>query len=105
MAQFDVFRNPGRRRDAVPYVVVLQNDRFVRSATRFVAPLVIAQAGTLAEHYLAPHFKIEGVEVALDVFNLATVPTDRLGQPVGTLNDDAARAKLQRAIDELISQA
>nr|MBW4036642.1 hypothetical protein [Pseudomonadota bacterium] len=98
-----VFRNPGRQRHAIPYVVVLQNDRFARSATRFVAPLVLAGTASVTEHYLVPRFEIEGVEVMLDVFNLATIPADRLGQPVAALNDEESRTRLQRAIDELIS--
>ena len=39
VAQFDVFANPGRQRDAVPYVVALQNSRYDRAATRLVAAL------------------------------------------------------------------
>lgn len=105
MAQFDVFRNPGRQREAIPFVVVLQNVRFDRSATRFVAPLVLSSLANIAEHYLAPHFTINGVEVVLDVFNLATLPVDRLGTPIASLADEESRAKLMRALDEFLSQA
>ena len=41
----------------------------------------------------------------MDVFNLATLPTERLGPPVATLADEDARARLVRALDELASQA
>jgi toxin CcdB len=80
MAQFDVFVNPGRRRDDVPYVVVLQNVRFDRSEGRFVAPLVSRRNVRDAPEYLAPQFMVGGQEVVLDVFNLATLPVERLGR-------------------------
>ena len=105
MAQFDVFRNPGRQREVIPFVVVLQNARFDRGGTRFVVPLVRSEAARVAEHYLAPRFTIEGVEVVLDMFNLATLPADRLGRPIGSLADEQSRVKLIRALDEFISQA
>ncbi len=105
MAQFDVLKNPGRKREAIPFVVVLQNARFDRGATRFVAPLVLNSLANIAEHYLAPCFTIHGVEVVMDVFNLATVPADRLGTPVASLADEESRTKLMRALDEFLSQA
>ena len=105
MAQFDVHRNPGRQRDTIPYVVVLQNGRFDHSMTRFVGPLVLVRHAAVREHYLTPRFMVAGDQVMLDVFNLATVPAERLGPPVTALVDDDARAKLIRALDELVSQA
>ncbi len=105
MAQFDVLKNPGRQREAIPFVVVLQNARFDRSATRFVAPLVLSSIANIMEHYLAPRFIINGVEVVMDVFNLANLPVDRLGSPVASLADEASRAKLVRALEDFLSQA
>jgi len=105
MAQFDVFVNPGRRRDVVPYVVALQNRRFDRMASRFVAPLVLRGRVAAEPHYLAPRFMVEGQEVVLDVFNLATMPAERLGAVVASLADDNSRMKLVRALDEFLSQA
>jgi len=57
------------------------------------------------EHYLAPRFAIDGIEVVMDVFNLATLPVDRLGSPVASLADEESHAKLTRALDERVSQA
>ncbi len=104
MAQFDVFVNPGRRRDDVPYVVVLQNGRFDRADTRFVAPLILRGHGRREPHDLAPQFMVEGQEVVLDVFNLATVLTERLGAVICSLADEESRMKLVRALDEFLSQ-
>ena len=86
-------------------MVVLQNSRLDRAATRFVAPLILARRANAREHYLAPRFTVEGIEVVMDVSNLATLPTERLGPPVATLGDEDSRTRLTRALDELVSQA
>ncbi len=95
----------GRQRDVIPFVVVLQNTRFDRAATAFVAPLILASLTKVVEHCLAPRFTIDGIEVVMDVFNLATLPVDRLGSPVASLADEESRARLTRALDELVRQA
>jgi hypothetical protein len=41
----------------------------------------------------------------MDVFNLATVFANRLGDPIASLSDDESRSKIIGALDELISQA
>ena len=105
MAQFDVFTNPGRQRGAVPYVVALQNPRYDRATTRFVAALVLQASIRIEAHWLAPVFTVAGQEVVLDVFNLATVPLSSLGAPIASLADEESRSKLVRAIDEFLSQA
>jgi len=105
MAQFDVFRNPGRQSVTIPFLVVLQNKRFERVSTRFVAPLALRRSAAAEPHYLAPSFTVNGQDVVLDVFNLTAIPARRLGPPVASLADEESRVKLIRAIDELISQA
>lgn len=104
MAQFDVYKNPGRQSQAIPFVISLQNQRLERATTRFVAPLVLRRLAGTQPHYLAPHFTVEGLELVLDVFNLTTLPASRLGPPIAALADEESRAKIIRAIDELISQ-
>ena len=69
-----------------------------------MAPLILAGQAGVREHWLAPRFVVEGVEVVMDVFNLATLPVERLGPSVGTLAGEDARARLMRALDEFISQ-
>lgn len=41
----------------------------------------------------------------LDLLNMASVPTLRLTTPIARLDGDASRAKIQRALDEFLSQA
>ena len=40
MAQFDVHRNPGKNRDAIPFVVLVQSSLFDSYRRRVVVPLV-----------------------------------------------------------------
>ena len=105
MPRFDVFRNPGRQREAIPFVVTLQSTRYDRAATRLVAPLLRQTVAPVADHYLAPRFTVDGIGVVMDVFNLATLFAERLGAPIASLADEESRAKLARALDELVSQA
>lgn len=105
MAQFDVFANPGRQREVTPYVVALQNSRFDRALTCFVAALVKRDLAPNMAHHVAPRFMVLGEDVVLDVFNLATLPASRLGAPVASLADEDSRVKLVRAMDEFLSQA
>ena len=49
-------------------------------------------------------FTVENTEVVLDLFNLATLPPDRLGRPVTRQDDEESRANLIRALAEFITQ-
>jgi hypothetical protein len=40
MTQFDVYRNPGRHRDSIPFVVVVQSSLYDDYRRRVVVPLV-----------------------------------------------------------------
>jgi toxin CcdB len=105
VAQFDVHANPSGQRDAIPFVVILQNARYTRARTRCVAALVRRSLAAPEPHGLAPHFTVTGIDVVLNVFNLATVPLDRLGPSVASLADDVSAAKLVRALEEFTAQA
>jgi toxin CcdB len=104
MALFDVHRNPGRHRDAIPFVVVVQSHGFDGHARRLVAPLL---AGSLpgADLYpeLAPRFVIDGQHVILDPLQLQTVPRDVLGAVIASLAGDADAARIIAAIDVVLS--
>ncbi|ONG54063.1 CcdB cytotoxin-like protein [Pseudoroseomonas deserti] len=104
MPQFDIFRNPGQRA-AIPFVVSLQSTRLERAAGRLVIPLVEASAFAAEEHWLTPRLTVAGRRLVANPFDLATVPLARLGAPVGRIEDEADRAALLRAVDELLSQA
>lgn len=104
MAQFDVHRNPGRNRAAIPFVVVVQSSRFEAHARRLVAPL-LAESGPRAAHYpsLAPRFEIGGQRVVLDPLQLQTVPREVLGPALASLAEDADAGRILAAIDLVLS--
>jgi toxin CcdB len=104
MAQFDVHRNPGRNRDAIPYVVVVQSRRFDGHARRLVAPLLAAgAAGASSYPEMAPRFDIEGRSVILDPLQIQTVPAATLGAPVASLAEDRHSSRIVSAIDVVLS--
>jgi toxin CcdB len=104
MAQFDVHRNIGPSRAAIPYVVIVQSRRHDSYRRRVVIPLLLrSELPAIAEPALTPVFDIEGRIVILNPLEIASVATDRLGEMVTTLAPDSDR--IVRAIDELISRA
>jgi toxin CcdB len=103
MPQFDVHRNPGRSRAAVPFLVVVQSRRFDGLARRLVAPLLAVGAQTVGYPELAPRFRILGQEVVLDPLQLQSVPRDLLGSAIASLADDDASGRIIGAIDAVLS--
>jgi toxin CcdB len=98
----DVHRNPGRQQRAVPFVVVVQSNRFRASARRVVVPLVAAEAFGQPDSDFGPHFVIEGQSVVLDPLQITNVPRDALGPPVMSLAVEDGR--IITAIDALLSR-
>lgn len=104
MAQFDVHRNTGRLRDTVPFVVVVQSSQFDGYRRRVVVPLVKANTiDTPVLRVLNPIFKIESVAVVLHPLDLVSVPTDQLGERVGSLAKEADA--ILTAIEEVLTRA
>jgi toxin CcdB len=104
MAQFDVHRNPGRNRVAIPFVVILQSRRFDAHARRLVAPLLATSMPETARYpEVAPRFRIEDQEVVLDPLQLQTVPREVLGPVIASLADDAASSRIIAAVDVVLS--
>lgn len=105
MPQFDVHRNTGQNRASIPYVVVLQSQRFDASRTRLVAALRLAPAQSIADPDLTPKFRIEGREVLLDPLQIVAIQRRSLGRAVGSLADDASSSAIIAAIDAVITRA
>lgn len=104
MAQFDVHRNTGKHRDAIPFVVVVQSSLF-DAYRRVVVPLVLQTmlGAGLARSDLNPVFVLEGKTVLLHPLEIVSVSRGGLGEVVGSLADDAPQ--ITRALDLLLSQA
>lgn len=102
MSQFDVHRNPGRTRAAIPFVLVLQSDRWGGGAYRVVAPLVLASEVEYRDKALNPEFTIDGVTVILNPLQIAAIPAGALGTAVDNLDNEHIR--IIAALDALIAQ-
>jgi len=104
MAQFDVHRNTGRHKDAIPFVVIVQSSLFNDYRRRVVVPLVRKSAiGKLSHTSFNPTFKIRGTSVVLHPLEIVSVPIEQLGELVGTLS--AKGQQIIVALDELLSRA
>ncbi|HMV01458.1 MAG TPA: CcdB family protein [Rhodocyclaceae bacterium] len=104
MAQFDVHRNSGRNREAIPFVVVVQSALYDGFRRRVVVPLVRkAQLSDLPDSALNPAFRVEGVDVVLHPLEIVSVACDQLGARIGSLGEEGNR--IAAALDELLTQA
>lgn len=101
MAQFDVHRNPGRHRDTIPFVVVVQSSLYDDYRRRVVVPLVNkSSVGKITNARLNPIFRIKGVSVVLHPLEVVSVALTNLGAKVGSLAEEADR--IISALDELL---
>jgi len=103
MAQFDVHRNIGPQKAAIPYVVVVQSRRFDLARRRVVIPLVLESTVSTPDPTLNPTFDVEGRSVVLNPLHIVSIAMERLGERVGSLRTDGDR--VIRAIDLLITRA
>ena len=103
MAQFDVHRNAGRNARAVPFLIVVQSQRWYAYPTRLVLPLL--QVGDQPnDSDLTPLFRIEGIDVVPNPLQMFYVPAKLLGPVVASLADDREATRIIGAIDEAISR-
>jgi hypothetical protein len=99
IAQCDVFRNPGGPDDAIPFVVVLQDDAVHWTSSVVVAPLVSGRPA--ADSRLTPVFFVEGRNCALMVQDPAPVPRRLLVDRVASLVRE--RHRIIAALDLLFT--
>ncbi|MES2188007.1 MAG: CcdB family protein [Pseudomonadota bacterium] len=107
MAQFDVHRNKGAQKHAIPFVVVVQSAQFDRYRRRVVVPLVLRSAlpsgAPLAGTRMNPAFDIDGIAVVLHPLDTVSVAIDQLGEYAGTLV--AQGQQITDAMDELLTRS
>jgi toxin CcdB len=103
MPQFDVHRNSGKHRDAIPFVVVVQSAQFDSYRRRVVVPLVrTAAIGKVSYAGFNPTFKIRGIAVVLHPLEIVSVAIEQLGEVVGSLSDESQL--IVAALDELLTR-
>lgn len=107
MAQFDVHRNIGRQRGAIPFVVVVQSSLFDKYRRRVVVPLVrlsdLDNPDAFAGSRMNPVFTVERVEVVLHPLEMVSVALEQLGEKVDSLARDGDR--IADALDELLTRS
>lgn len=104
MAQFDVHRNKGKSRDAIPFVVVVQSSVFDDYRRRVVVPLVLKTAlGRISHTSFNPTFQVGRISVVLHPLEIVSVAVASLGVLVGSLASEADR--ITNALDQLLGTA
>lgn len=103
MAQFDVHRNSGRHRDAIPFVVVVQSSLYDDYRRRVVVPLVDKSSiGKITNPRLNPTFRVKGRSVVLHPLEIVSVANESLGELVRSL--DAEGDAIIAALDEMLTR-
>jgi len=103
MAQFDVHRNTGKQKEAIPFVVVVQSSQFDEYRRRVVVHWCEIGNWKDKSFQLQPTFKIRGTPVVLHPLEIVSVPVSQLGDFVESLNDESQQ--IIAALDELLSPA
>ena len=107
MAQFDVHRNIGRLKDAIPFVVLVQSSLFDGYRRRMVVPLVrrsaLPAAASTAGSRLNPEFLVDDVPVVLHPLDMVSVAVGELGAQVTSLAESGQT--IADALDELLTRS
>lgn len=107
MAQFDVHRNKGALKDAIPFVVIVQSSLFDGYKRRMVVPLVrrtaLPTTASSAGSRMNPEFLIEGIAVVLHPLDMVSVAIDQLGAHVTSLAENGQA--IADALDELLTRS
>lgn len=88
MSQFDVYVNPSlSTREAFPYIIDIQNPLISEIATRMVIPLgKMSYFNSEQMKRLTPIVEYENEKLLLLTPQIASVQTNRLKNPVGSLS-------------------
>ncbi|MCF8210980.1 MAG: CcdB family protein [Rhodoferax sp.] len=104
MPQYDVHRNTGKQRGAIPYVVVVQSGLFAAYRRRIVVPLVLRKANSAVRaSRLNPFFTIEGIDLVLHPLEIVSIALDQLGETIGSLKEDGQA--IADALDEVFTRS
>jgi toxin CcdB len=107
MAQFDVHRNIGPLRDAIPFVVVVQSSQFDAYRRRVVVPLVrnklVPGNATSLRSRMNPVFRVKNIEVVLHPLDMVSVALTQLGPKVSSLSEQGQT--ITDALDELFTRS
>jgi toxin CcdB len=98
-----VHRNPGRHRDGIPFVVIVQSTLHDDYRRRVVAPLVNKSSlGKVTNRHFNPTFRVKGQSVVLNSLEIVSVAKENLGKQVGSLEEEGD--KIIAALEELLTR-
>jgi len=99
VAQFDIYRNPGRNSKDVPFLLSVQNDHISsRTGATVVIPL---RTNALAIETLAPKVRVGDYgEFVMSTDDLFAIEASFLKAPIGSL-ELGDRGKVRPALDKL----
>ncbi len=102
MPQFHIYPNPGAKKDAIPFLVAVQNDHITsRTGACVVIPL---RANARPVEIVAPLVEVPGVGAfVLSADEIFAIDAARLRNPVGVLGM-ADRAKIRPALDKVLGE-
>jgi toxin CcdB len=107
MAQFDIHRNKGMLKEAIPFVVVVQSSLFDSYRRRMVVPLVrrstLPKQSAIHGSRLNPVFKVKGLDVVLHPLDMVSVALGDLGDVAGSLSERGQ--DITDALDELLTRS
>jgi toxin CcdB len=102
MAQFDVFPNPGRQRERIPYLLEVQAEILADLATRLVVPLGVFDPGDRPPlSVIQPLVRVGERQYVMLSTELAHVPTRLLHDRVASLAGQ--KTEILKALDALFS--
>jgi len=107
MPQFDIHRNKGPLKSAIPFVVVVQSGQYDLYRRRVVVPLVrrsaLPRATITVGARMNPVFRIHNVEVVLHPLDTVSVALTDLGAVAGSLAEHGQQ--IADAMDELLTRS
>ena len=103
MPQFNVHRNPGRHRESIPFIVIVQSSLYEDYRRRVVVPLVDKSSiGKVTNPRLNPTFRIKGKSVVLHPLEIVSVANENLGEFVQSLAEEGDA--IIAALDEMLTR-
>ncbi len=102
MAQFDIYRNPGKKQDEIPFLVSVQNDHITsKTGATVVIPL---RANAQPVEIMAPLVEVPGQgRFVMSTDEIFAMDTARLKAKVAVLGAED-RAKIKLAVDKVIGE-
>lgn len=101
MGRFDIYSNPGRNKDSIPYLLDVQSNVISGLSTRIVVPLRTLTRFSASElpADLFPIIAINGIDHFLDTPQMGAIPLSELKVKAGSAQ--AYRFAIQTALDRV----